>query len=476
LQLEKTVLEAQTAQRGYLLSRKNDYLAPFQKSVEAIRPLQREVLDLAYQDKAVRDRLTELSQLIALKLADMERSIKVASADEFERTLAVLEGEEGRQLTEKIRAGFADLNNLASRQMETNTARYQDSMETSRSAILTAVGLNVVLIATLALVLIREHRRTREETRVQSNVAERLESEVEKRTGELSSLSAFLQTNSEREKAALARELHDELGGILTPAKMDLAWLQGRLGGDPEYGERMNRLSKLIDQGIDLKRRIIENLRPSLLDHLGLASALQWYADEACKAANLECTLHIAEGLERMPADLEIALYRVVQESITNVVKHARAKKVDLIVERTPKGLKVVVSDDGVGIADLETAKKMSHGLAGMSHRVRSVHGSIPGRVPLATRHTALAGATSRPLSEAKEASPRDLGVVHHRRRREAANVRGSISHTKPAKDRIPGHCRRCGVRDDKATIAASGVRDDERDGVSCSCWRAARR
>src|SRR6516164_7790431 len=80
LQLEKTVLEAQTAQRGYLLSRKSTYLDPFQRAVDAIRPLQREVLDLAYQDKAVRDRLTELSQLIALKLAEMEKSIKIASA------------------------------------------------------------------------------------------------------------------------------------------------------------------------------------------------------------------------------------------------------------------------------------------------------------------------------------------------------------------------------------------------------------
>jgi len=229
----------------------------------------------------------------------------------------------------------------------------------------------------LALLLIRDQRRAREETKTQTDVAEKLEGEVQRRTGELSSLSAFLQTNSEREKAALARELHDELGGILTPAKMDLAWLQGRLGSDPEYGERMNRLATLIDQGIDLKRRIIENLRPSLLDHLGLASALQWYVEEACKAANLDCTLKIADNLERLPADLEIALYRLVQESVTNIVKHARAKKMDLTVERNAKGLRVVVADDGVGIADVEMAKKMSHGLAGMSHRIRSVQGTF---------------------------------------------------------------------------------------------------
>ena len=377
LQLEKTVLEAETAQRGYLLSRKRAYLEPFQRSVEAIRPQQRELLDMAFQDKPVRDRLQELSGLIALKLAEMEKSIKVASEEEFERTLAVLDSDEGRQLTEKLRKSFTELNAIVSQQMETNTLRWQESMETSRSAIVTAVGLNVALIAMLALLLIRDQRRVRAETRSQASLAEKLESEVDNRTTELSSLSAFLQTNSEREKASLARELHDELGGILTPAKMDLAWLQGRLGSTPEYGERMNRLAKLIDQGIDLKRRIIENLRPSLLDHLGLASALQWYVDEACKSANLHCNLKITENLERLPADLEIALYRIVQESVTNVVKHAKAKTLDLTVERTAKGLRVSIADDGVGIADVETAKKTSHGLAGMSHRIRSVHGTF---------------------------------------------------------------------------------------------------
>jgi len=85
LQLEKTVVEAETAQRGYLLSRKPAYLEPFQRSVEAIRPQQRALLDLAYQDKQVRDRLTELSELIALKLSEMERTIKLANAEEFER-------------------------------------------------------------------------------------------------------------------------------------------------------------------------------------------------------------------------------------------------------------------------------------------------------------------------------------------------------------------------------------------------------
>jgi signal transduction histidine kinase len=193
----------------------------------------------------------------------------------------------------------------------------------------------------------------------------------------LASLTNFLQTHNEREKASLARELHDSLGGILTPAKMDLAWLEARLGNDPEFRDRMHRLSALIDQGIDLKRRIIEALRPSLLDHLGLASALQWYVEETCRDASLACRLRVSDKLERLSPDLEIALYRLVQEGLNNVVKHARAQAFELEIDRTPEGLRMLLGDDGVGIADLAKAKGLSHGLAGMMHRVRSLGGTF---------------------------------------------------------------------------------------------------
>jgi signal transduction histidine kinase len=216
-----------------------------------------------------------------------------------------------------------------------------------------------------------------QQSSLQSTLEQRMENRVADRTQELSSLSAFLQTHSEREKASLARELHDALGGILTPVKMDLAWLETRLASDPQYGDRIRRLSVLIDQGIDFKRKIIETLRPSLLDHLGLASALSWYVDEACRDAHIEARLKISERLERLPADLEIALYRLVQESVSNVVKHSQAKHLDLTLERTDLGLHLVVADDGVGIADLDDAKRSSHGFAGMMHRVRSVAGTF---------------------------------------------------------------------------------------------------
>jgi signal transduction histidine kinase len=192
----------------------------------------------------------------------------------------------------------------------------------------------------------------------------------------LASLSKFLQMQAEREKAALARELHDQLGGLLTPAKMDLSWLEERLGDDPQYAPRLQRLSKLIDEGIDLKRRIIEALRPSLLDHLGLATALQWHVDDACKAANVACKLAFSEQVGRLPADVEITLYRLVQEIVRNVVQHSRAKSLDLDLSPATGGLRLSIRDDGVGIDDVQVALQ-SHGFSGMQQRVAGLGGTF---------------------------------------------------------------------------------------------------
>jgi signal transduction histidine kinase len=192
----------------------------------------------------------------------------------------------------------------------------------------------------------------------------------------LASLSKFLQMQSEREKAALARELHDQLGGLLTPAKMDLAWLEERLGKDPQYAPRLQRLSKLIDEGIDLKRRIIEALRPSLLDHLGLATALQWHVDDACRAANVKCRLSFSDKVGRLPGDVEITLYRLVQEMVRNVVQHSRATSLELDLAPVEGGLRLSIRDDGVGIDDLEAAL-LAHGFSGMQQRVKGLGGSF---------------------------------------------------------------------------------------------------
>ena len=159
----------------------------------------------------------------------------------------------------------------------------------------------------------------------------RLERDVSVRTAELSELSNYLQTVREEEKSRLARDIHDELGGILVGAKMDVSWVADRFKDrEPEVAAKLKRALLMLDEGVEMKRRIIEELRPTLLDNLGLASAIDWQVRQVCDRAGLQCTLNLEESDLELPPNVSIAIYRIVQEALTNIVKYAKARHVDV--------------------------------------------------------------------------------------------------------------------------------------------------
>jgi signal transduction histidine kinase len=377
IELHRTVLEAESGQRGFLLTRNPEYLEPYKRATANLGPVREQLHAMVAGDKEARDRLAIVDDLVALKVAELERTVERARAGDIDGARSEVEGGEGRSLMARIDQQFAEFEKHNAGVLTARAHRWEDAADSSRSGILAVVGLNAGLIALLALVLIRETRRARENASIQASFAERMKKEVGERTAQLSALSQFLQTQTEAEKARLAGELHDELSRILTPAKMDVNWLEGRCGSDGEIARRLARLSELLDSGIDVKRRIIENLRPSLLDHLGLAPALQWHVEEACKAAELECNLQFNGNLERLSPDLEIALYRVAQEAMTNVIRHAEASRVDVTLDRTHDGIVVSVRDNGVGMADVDAATKHSYGLGSMRQRLSAVGGRL---------------------------------------------------------------------------------------------------
>jgi signal transduction histidine kinase len=206
-----------------------------------------------------------------------------------------------------------------------------------------------------------------------------IESLVEARTCELSGLSTHLQELSEREKSDLARQLHDELGGLLTAAKMDLSWLQSRLA-DAVLQERLTQLGAVLDEAMDLKRRVVEDLRPSLLDHFGLATALRAYVDSACAKAGLRAQIALPEeDGPPLPKETAIALFRVIQEGLTNVIRHAGARLVTLRLDLERDACRLVLSDDGRGFDAGDPKIRRSHGILGMRQRV----GALGGRLEL---------------------------------------------------------------------------------------------
>jgi len=206
---------------------------------------------------------------------------------------------------------------------------------------------------------------------------------VEARTRELSALSSHLQSLAEKEKSELARTLHDELGGLLTAAKMDLSWLQSRVE-KPEHQERLAQLGSVLDEAMGLKRRVVEELRPSLLDHFGLTTALRAYVDAACAKAKIVADIRMPEDAA-IPKDMAIALFRIVQEGLNNIVRHADAQHVVLDFTADGKEYAFTLHDDGRGFNPKGTRDSWPHGIMGMQHRVRALGGrfsldSAPGK------------------------------------------------------------------------------------------------
>jgi signal transduction histidine kinase len=207
---------------------------------------------------------------------------------------------------------------------------------------------------------------------------------VEARTLELSALSSHLQSLAEKEKNELARTLHDELGGLLTAAKMDLSWLQSRVD-KPEHQERLAQLGSVLDEAMGLKRRVVEELRPSLLDHFGLTTALRAYVDATCAKAGIQAQLRLPDEGASIPKDIAIALFRIVQEGLNNIIRHADAKHATLDLTADGKEYAFVLHDDGRGFNPNDNRDSWPHGIMGMQHRVRALGGrfslvSAPGK------------------------------------------------------------------------------------------------
>jgi protein-histidine pros-kinase len=195
----------------------------------------------------------------------------------------------------------------------------------------------------------------------------------------LAELAANLQRYAESEKILLARQLHDELGGALVGAKMDLSWLRRRIAStDPEVISRWERLERALETGIAFKRRVVEQLRPTLLDNLGFYAAARWLVEETCTAAGLKAELELPLPEPLLSKDLGIALFRILQESLCNVTRHAQATRVTISVILDPDNmLRMVVMDDGVGLAADRLRTLGSRGLGSMRHRMRAIGGQF---------------------------------------------------------------------------------------------------
>ncbi len=211
---------------------------------------------------------------------------------------------------------------------------------------------------------------------ISRDITDRIRSEKELRSShaQLRRLSAHLQAITEEERTKIAREVHDELGQVLTALKMDTVWLAKRLPeGQTELTDKSGAMVKLIDSVIQSVKRICTELRPTLLDHLGIAAAIEWQTEEFRKRTGIECDLHLY--VVSANKQVSTVLFRVLQEALTNVARHANATKVKVMLRKEGGNIIMRITDNGKGIKTDQIRKPQSFGLLGMRERVHSLGG-----------------------------------------------------------------------------------------------------
>jgi len=252
------------------------------------------------------------------------------------------------------------------------------------------------IIRTLAVSIdVTERKRAEEALKLAkeelSRYSKDLERQVQNRTREIHSnitalkkaqdqlrrLSAGIMASQEKERSAIARELHDELGQVLTALRMDSVWMQERLKeSDSRASERALTMCQLIDKNIEDVRGMAFRLRPGVLDDLGLVDALDWYTTDFERRTEITCVFEY-DNVPHLSENMATAAYRITQEAITNVARHAFANRVDVVLKSRNSTLTLAIADDGRGFNPLELSDSEGLGVAGMRERASLVGGTL---------------------------------------------------------------------------------------------------
>lgn len=206
----------------------------------------------------------------------------------------------------------------------------------------------------------------------------KVEQELKDSRDQFRNLSAHLQSVREEERSYIAREIHDELGQALTALKMDLIWMKKRLTpAQTEVAEKINAMFDLMDKTIQTIRRISTDLRPGLLDDLGLTAALEWYCEDLQNRTGIKCILNLKPAEIEVDQERSIAIFRIFQETLTNVARHAHASAVKINIRIQDHTLEMKIVDNGIGITDAQVNDPQNLGLVGLRERVYPWNGHI---------------------------------------------------------------------------------------------------
>ncbi len=366
-------LELQTEIGGYALTHDPVYLASYREDSAKVQDSLITVQqDLTGQFPTQTAALIQQAQTIAVRMADTIAHIERGDVLEkrwFDQSLLAMEAYKDQHNTMKAALLTENLMNV------------EQSMDGFENARISTVLLAIASLLLLLLAVAQKQKKQELREKIQHILEaenERLEREVLHRTEELTSLATYLTEVRETEKLHLARELHDEMGALLTAAKLDADWIERSLPAESKalVAQRMARLRQSLIGGITLKRRITSDLRPALLYELGLIEALKALIEEFRQIEGIKVKADLPETDPELSEACLLSLFRIVQEAFTNIRKHAQARHVGVSLRVTPTAIELTIEDDGIGF-DLNAPKLARHGLAGIKHRALTHGGQL---------------------------------------------------------------------------------------------------
>ncbi len=373
--LTQGIVDAETGTRGFLLTGGPEYLGPYRTALGKIERAMRQIDVRFGAEPESAARLAKLHELTDSKLSELDLTIQLVEEGNTKATSEILKSGIGKEKMDEIRAINAEL-----------IADEERSIAQGRAGIYLTLALSRIGIIVLALsgllALFMYQRQTNalklqqlQQKRLVQAERDRLEIEVIERTAQLTELTQHIQTAREDERHRLARNLHDDLGALLTSAKLDAARIRSRIATSaPEALDLLAHLVETLNSGITLGRSIIEDLRPSALSNLGLPATLDILAREFADNTGVEVEC-VHDPVELEPAS-ELVAYRLVQEAITNIAKYAGASKVWIKLRRRGEMIELSVRDNGAGF-DPQAKRTSAYGLVGMRFRVEACGGKL---------------------------------------------------------------------------------------------------
>ena len=386
-ELLKSLRKERTAQRDFISSNDDSYLKEYENAVQSVGQQLTTLQNMTYHNERYREKLAEIVPLIQKRQLTLEEGIK-------NRMPASSTGVLG-EIIEVVSA----IKMQTIRDLQESSASQQHSLKIVWYMLIINGAIVFILISAIFQLLRRDiTRRTLDGLEMRKN-RDQLDLLVAQRTEELLAANKLLQAEMqvrrqteyslhklnehmenirEEERVAISRDIHDEIGQSLTAVKLDLAWMEHKfMPGNSEFIGRLHMMHEALNRLIGKAQGIIANLRPPLLDNLGLLEALDWQIREFRNRNRIACHLHLDKAIKEPDKKIATAVIRIAIEALTNISRHAQATMVNVSLTCRKQSLILEISDNGCGISSEASTSPASYGLLGMQERARLCQGEL---------------------------------------------------------------------------------------------------